>query len=139
MPKPRLRSPREAAKILGVSFTTIKKWIYKGRLRTVKTLGRHHRVLEEDIERLLRSRLVAESHKKCRLGPEKISESNQLLGCILDIKVDGLMAQVTILVGEHELTSLITADAASELELRTGDKVIVLLKSSQIMITRETL
>jgi excisionase family DNA binding protein len=120
MPKPKLRPTREAAKIPSVSFTTVKKWIYNGKLRTVKTLGRHHRVLEEDIERLLRSRLVAESRNKCRSGPEKVSESNQLLGCIPDIKVDGLMAQVTILVDEHELTSLMTADAASELELRTG-------------------
>ena len=93
--------------------------------------------LEEDIERHLRSKLAAESRRKCGLGSDKISESNQLPGRILQIKVDGLMAQVTILAGEHELTSLITADVISELGLRTGVDVIALLKSSQIIILRE--
>jgi molybdopterin-binding protein len=65
------------------------------------------------------------------------TKGNQLLGRILEIKIAGLIAQVTILAGDHELTSLITADTASELRLRTGDNVIALLKSSQIMILRE--
>jgi molybdopterin-binding protein len=137
MPKPKLRRPREAARILGISFATVKQWIYKGKLRTVKTLGGHHRILEEDVERHLRSKLADERRKKCRFGPDKISESNQLLGRTLQIKVDGVIAQITILAGEYELTSLITTDAVSELELRTGDDVIALLKSSQIMILRE--
>jgi len=136
MPKPKLRPPREAARILGISFATVKQWIYKGKLRTVKTLGGHHRILEEDIEKHLQSKL-ADENRKTGLGPDKISESNQLFGRILEIKVDGLMAQVTILAGDNELTSLITADAASELGLRTGDDVIALLKSSQIMILRK--
>ena len=106
-------------------------------MRSVKTLGGHHRILEEDIERHLRSKLASESCKKWGLGPDKISESNQLLGRVLEIRVDGVIAQITILAGEYELTSLITADAVSELGLRTGDDIIALLKSSQIMILRE--
>lgn len=137
MPKPRLRPTREAAQVLGVSFATVKNWIYKGKLRTVKTPGGHHRILEEDIEKHLRLKLAKESRQKWRLAPGKISEGNQLLGRVLEIKVDGLIAQVTILVGDHELTSLITADAISELALKTGDHVIALFKSSQIMILRE--
>lgn len=115
----------------------MKQWIYKGKLRTVRTLGGHHRILEEDIEKHLRSRLAAESRDKWGLGPDKISESNQLIGRILEIKCDGLMAQITIMAGNHELTSLITADAAVELGLRAGDNVIAILKSSQIMIIRD--
>lgn len=102
-----------------------------------QTLGGHHRVLEEDIEQHLRLKLAKESREKWELGSDKISEGNQLLGRVLEITVDGLIAQVTILVGDHELTSLITADVVSELELKTGDNVITLLKSSQIMILRE--
>ena len=70
------------------------------------------------------------------LGSDKISESNQLLGRILGIQVDGLVAQVTITVGDFQLTSIITADAASELRLKSGDNVIALLKSTQVMILR---
>jgi molybdopterin-binding protein len=134
MPKPRQRPPGEAARILSLSFATIKQWIYKGKLRT---LGGHHRILEEHIERHLRKKLADESRKKWSLGPDKISERNQLLGRILRIKVDGLMAQVRILAGYDELTPLITADTVSELGLRTGDEVIALVKSSQIIILRE--
>jgi molybdopterin-binding protein len=103
----------------------------------VKTLGGHHRILEEDIEKHFCSKLAAENREKWGLGPDKISESNQLIGRILEIKIDGLMAQVTIMVGDQELTSLITADAAAELGLSTGDNVIALLKSSRIMILRD--
>jgi len=139
MPRPKLRSPRDAARMLGTSFATVRQLIYKGKLRTIKTASGHHRILEEDIKWYLRSKLAYESRKKWWLGPDKISETNQLLGRILEIRVDGLMAQVRILAGNQELTSLITADAATELGLRTGTNVVALLKSSQIMILQEPL
>jgi molybdopterin-binding protein len=93
------------------------------KLRSVRTLGGHHRILEEDIERHLRSKLAGEGRKKWGLGRQ--------------IKVDGGIAQITILADDYELASLLTADAVSELGLRTGDDIIALLKSSQIMILRE--
>ena len=136
MPRPRLYPPREAAIILGISFATVKQWIYKGKLRTVKTMGGHHRILEEDIASHLRSKVVGESLKKYGLARQKISECNQLLGRILEIKTDDLMAQVRILSGDHELTSLITAKMAADLGLRVGNDVIVILKSTQVMIVR---
>lgn len=74
-------------------------------------------MLEEDIARHLRSKLVGESLKKSGLERHKISECNQLLGRILEIKTDDLMAQVRILSGDHELTSLITVEMATDLGL----------------------
>ncbi len=71
-----------------------------------------------------------------RLLVVRISESNQLVGRILELKVDGLIAQVAIAIGDYRLTSIITADAASELRLKIGDNVVALLKSSQVMILR---
>ena len=137
MTKPKLRMPHEAAKILGISSGTVKDWIYKGKLRSVKTVGGHHRILEEDIKKLLRSQLDEATPRDLGLGPGKISESNRLRGRLLEIRVDGLMAQVRILADGHELTTLITADAAKALRLKPGDDLIALLKSSQIMILRE--
>ncbi len=119
-----------------MSYPTVKQWIYKGKLRTVKTPGGHHRIPEEDIEKHLQAILGAGSRDKWKIGPDKISESNQLVGRILGIKVDGLVAHVTISVGDYRLTSIITADAASELRLKIGDNVVALLKSSQVMILR---
>jgi molybdopterin-binding protein len=136
MLRARLLTPREAAEILGISYPTIKQWIYKGKLRTVKTPGGHHRIPQDDIEKHLRATLKTESRDKWRLGSDKISESNQLVGRIMRIKVKGLVAQVTISIGDYTLTSIITADAVSELRLKIGDTVVALLKSSQVMILR---
>jgi molybdopterin-binding protein len=132
----RLLTPREAAEILGISYPTIKQWIYKGKLRTAKTPGGHHRIPEEEIEKHLRATLGHGSREEWRVGSDRISESNQLAGRILALKVDGLIAQVTISVGGYRLTSIITAEAASELRLKIGDNVVALLKSSQVMILR---
>ena len=49
----RLLAPREAANILGISYPTLKQWIYRGKLKTAKTPGGHHRVPESEIDRLI--------------------------------------------------------------------------------------
>ena len=59
-----------------------------------------------------------------------------MVGRILGIKLDGLVAHVTISIGDYRLTSIIAAVAASELRLKIGDNVGALLKSSQMMILR---
>ena len=135
MLKHRLHPPQETARILGISRSTLKNWIYAGKLRTMKTVGGHHRILEEDIKKHLRSTMAAESYKKRKLaGSFKISESNLLIGRILEIKLDGLMAQVRLFVEDHHLECLVTADLAAELQLKTGNTVVVLLKASQITV-----
>jgi molybdopterin-binding protein len=139
MLRAKLLTPREAAEIPNLSYPTIKSWIYKGKLRTVKTPGGHHRIPAEDIEKHLRAVLGSGSRDKWRVSTDKISESNQLVGRILELKVDGLIAQVAIAIGDYRLTSIITADAASELRLKIGDIVVALLKSSQVMILRNQL
>jgi molybdopterin-binding protein len=65
-----------------------------------------------------------------------ISENNQLAGRILGSEVDGAVAQVTMSVGPYRLTSVISSDLASDLRLKTGDNVVALVKSSQLMILR---
>ena len=102
----------------------------------MKTPGGHHRIPEEDIEKHLRATLGSGSPDKWRVGSDKISESNQLVGRILELKVDGLIAQVAIAIEDYRLTSIITAEAASELRLKVGDTVVALLKSTQVLILR---
>src|ERR1700694_952816 len=99
----RLLTPREAADILSISYPTIKNGIYKGKLRTVKAPGGHHRIPEEDIEKHLRATLGAGSRDKWRVGSDKISESNKLVGRFLDLTVHGLIAQVAISIGDYRL------------------------------------
>jgi molybdopterin-binding protein len=102
----------------------------------VKTPGGHHRIPEEDIEKHLRATLRPGSRDQWRIGSDKISESNQLVGRILGIRVNGLVAQVTISIGDYRRTSIITANAASELRLKIRDNMVALLKSSQVVILR---
>ena len=102
----------------------------------MKTPGGHHRIPEEDIEKHLRATLRAGSRDQWRRGSDKISESNQLVGRILGVRVNGLVAQVTISIADYRRTSIITADAASELRLKIGDNMVALLKSSQVVILR---
>ena len=132
----RLLPPREAANILGISYPTLKQWIYRGKLKTAKTPGGHHRVPESEIDRLIPKSLERGDVSERRGAFRKISGRNQLIGRIVAIKYDGLLAQVTLRVGEQQITSLITADAARELRLKPGERAAALVKSTEVMILR---
>ena len=127
--------PREAALRLGISYPTLKSWIYSGKLRTVTTPGGHHRIAESELLRFI----PKEARKP---GPEKrrnfrrISGRNQLVGRVVEIKVDGLLAQVKLSIAGQIITSIITADALAELGLKKGDVAAALIKSTEVMIVR---
>ena len=131
-----LLSPRDAAKILGISYPTLKQWIYKKRVRTVKTAGGHHRIPESELDRFL---YVASSRRPVserRENFRRISGRNQLVGRIIEITIDGLLAQVRLSIGGQNITSIITADAFREMRLKIGDTVAALMKSTEVMIVR---
>ena|SRR3981189_2431579 len=132
----RLLAPREAANILGISYPTLKQWIYRGKLKTAKTPGGHHRVPESEIDRLIPKNLERGDIGERRGAFRKISGRNQLIGRIVEIKFSGLLAQVTLRIGEQHITSLITADAAKELRLKPGERAAALIKSTEVMILR---
>ena len=129
----RLLAPREAANILGISYPTLKQWIYRGKIKTAKTPGGHHRVPESEIDRLKLER----GELSLRRGQfRKISGRNQLIGRVIAIKYSGLLAQVTLAIGEQHITSIITADAAKEMRLKPGERAAALIKSTEVMILR---
>ena len=97
----RLLAPREAANILGISYPTLKQWIYRGKLKTAKTPGGHHRVPESEIDRLIPKSLERGEPSSRRGAFRKISGRNQLIGRIVAIKYDGLLAQITLRIGEQ--------------------------------------
>jgi molybdopterin-binding protein len=132
----RLLAPREAASILGISYPTLKQWIYRNKLKTVKTPGGHHRVPESEIDRLIPKSLQRGEIETRRGNFRKISGRNQLMGRVLELKFDGLFAQVTLAIGEQRITSIITADAAKELRLKVGERAAALIKSTEVMILR---
>ena len=131
-----LLAPREAARILGISYPTLKQWIYRGKIRTVKTPGGHHRVPESEIDRLIPKKFDRGDLASRRGNFRKISGRNQLIGRVLAIKFSGLLAQVTLSIGEQHITAIITADAAKEMRLKPGERAAALIKSTEVMVLR---
>lgn len=120
---------------LGISYPTLKKWIYSGKLHTVTTPGGHHRISEHELERFI-PRAEVKSGVERRRNFRKISGRNQLVGRVLEVKVDGLMAQVRLSIAGQVITSIITADAVAEMALKKGDIAAALIKSTEVMIVR---
>ncbi len=132
----RLLAPREAAGILGISYPTLKQWIYPGKIKSAKTPGGHHRVPESEIDRLIPKKLERGDIATRRGNFRKISGRNQLIGRVVAVKFSGLMAQITLAIGEQHITSIITADAAKEMRLKAGERAAALIKSTEVMILR---
>ena len=132
----RLLAPREVANILGISYPTLKQWIYHGKIKSVKTPGGHHRVPESEIDRLFPKKLERGDVETRRRNFRKISGRNQLIGRVLEVKYSGLLAQVRMAIGEQHITAIITADAAKEMRLKPGERAAALVKSTEVMILR---
>ena len=132
----RLLAPREAANILGISYPTLKQWIYHGKIKSVKTPGGHHRVPESEIDRLFPKKFERGSIESRRGNLRKISGRNQLIGRVLEVKFSGLLAQVRLAIGEQHITAIITAEAAKEMRLKPGERAAALIKSTEVMILR---
>jgi molybdopterin-binding protein len=134
-PTSQLLTPREAARFLGVSYPTIKQWILNGKLKTGRTPGGHHRVAQSTLKPFLekdRKKPEAESRERFR----RVSGRNQLVGKVVSIRVEGLLAEVVLAVGDSKITSIITAGAVRELQLKKGDTAAALIKSTDVMIER---
>src|SRR5688572_17310757 len=138
----RFLTPRDAAQRLGVSYSAFKQWIYKGSVRTVRTSGGHHRVAEAEVERLLgaQGRLPKGAARARRAAPGvlvALSGRNQLRGIVDEVRVEGLLAQVRLRIGDQRLTAVITRDAVEELKLKRGTTAVAIIKSTEVMIARE--
>ena len=130
-----LLTPREAAAEVGVSYATVKQWILAGKLKSTKTPGGHHRVPQSALAPLLKSAPTKpriESRERFR----NVSGRNQLVGKIVEVKFSGLLAKVVLSIGDQQITSIITADAAREMQLRKGQTAAALMKSTEVMIVR---
>ena len=130
-----LLTPMQAARVAGVSYPTMKQWIYKGKIRTTKTAGGHHRISRGEIERVTGAGRSRPRRGK-PIGLDAISGRNKLLGSVIDVRFEGLLVQVTIDVGGQEITSIITSDAARALGLKVGVPVYALIKATEVMVIR---
>ena len=127
--------PREAASQLRISFPTIKQWIYAGKIRSVRTPGGHHRIPQREVDRFL-FRTRGETNAVRDALVRRVSGRNQLVGRIEEVRISGLMAEVTLSIGGQKIASIITSRSAREMQLRAGQTAAALIKATEVMILR---
>ncbi len=126
---PRLRLG-EAAKQLGISPDTLRRWAEAGRIEAERTQGGQRTVSQADV-----SRLAAERR---RSGSERpiIAQSarNRFSGTVTRVERDGVAAVVEVQAGPHRLVSLMTREAAEELDLQPGVEGVCVVKATDVMV-----
>jgi molybdopterin-binding protein len=137
-----LLTARAAAERMGIGYSTLKQWIRQGKIRTTQTAGGHHRLSEAEIDRLLAQHTPAPP-AQARTGDRPtgiivaLSGRNQLRGYVEEVRIDGLLGQVRLRIGDQRLTAIITTDALNVLKLRRGDSALAIVKATEVMITKE--
>jgi len=136
-----LLTVRAAAKQMGIGYSTLKQWIYQGQIRTTQTAGGHHRLSEAEVDRFLARQRPIDHPKHRADGPVALivalSGRNRLRGFVDEVRVDGILGQVRLRIGDQSLTAIITRDALDELKLKRGDDAVAIVKSTEVMIARE--
>lgn len=117
----------EAAKTLGVSTDTLRRWERAGKLKTKRDERNRRLVSAQELRRL---RATPERH---RTGGA-LSARNRFPGVVKSVEVDGVMALVEVEAGPFLVTAAVTRDAVEELELRQGDPVAATVKATSVML-----
>ena len=124
----------EAARLLGVSPDTVRRWADAGRLTTCRTTGGHRTIAGPDLARLSQD-LAAEAATKQADGPA-LSARNRFTGLVTRVVRDGVMAQVEIQAGPHRIVSLLSAEAVDELSLEPGVLAVAVVKATNVVVER---
>jgi molybdopterin-binding protein len=137
-----LLTVRAAAERMGIGYSTLKQWIFQGKIRTTTTAGGHHRLSETEIDRMLAKHTPStHAHAGTARKPTglivALSGRNRLRGFVEEVRLDGLLGQVRLRIGDQTLTAVITSDAINELKLHRGDDALAIIKSTEVMIARE--
>jgi molybdopterin-binding protein len=127
---------------MGVAYSTLKQWIHQGKVRTTHTAGGHHRLSEAEVVRMLTRHAPSGPAQSRRADRPTglivaLSGRNRLRGFVEEVRLDGLMGQVRLRIGDQTLTAVVTSDALKELKLRRGDDAMAIIKSTEVMIARE--
>jgi molybdopterin-binding protein len=117
-------SASEAAKMLGISLDTLRRWDRVGRIETERDPGNRRIVAAKEIDRLRGE--GASGH---------LSARNRLNGTVSEVRVEGLIAQVELVVDEPaRLVAIVTADAVEELGLKPGMPATAVVKATSVMV-----
>jgi molybdopterin-binding protein len=119
----------EAAKAIGVSADTLRRWDRAGKLRTVRDARNRRLVPAAEISRL-------SSHPQRHTAGDNISARNRFPGVVRSVEVDGVMALIEIEAGPFLITSAVTRDAVEELGLAPGVEATAAVKATSVMVHR---
>jgi len=127
----RTLSSEDAAALLHLNVKRVQSLARDGKLPAVR-VGRRWLFDQDQLETLLGGQVPRPGR-----GALDISARNRLRGTITRLRVDGLMAEVVLRIGDQELVSVITRASAERMHLQAGDEVFALVKSTEVMIGRE--
>src|SRR3954451_8361893 len=120
----------EAARALGVSVDTLRRWDRDGKVRTTRDQNNRRRVPAKEVERL---RTAPERH---RTGAS-LSARNRFAGTVTSVEMGGVMALVEMEAGPFRVTAAVTRDSVEELGLTEGAKAIATVKATSVMVERD--
>jgi molybdopterin-binding protein len=120
----------EAAKALGISVDTARRWESAGKLKAKRDKSGNRRVPVAEVERL-------RPHPERHPVGDDFSARNRFTGTVTSVEVDGVMALVEIEAGPHRITAAITRDSVEELGLAEGVKATAAVKATSVMVQRE--
>jgi len=113
----------EAAKRLGISLDTLRRWDRDGRIKTTRDRSNRRLVSAREVDRLRGERAV------------QLSARNRFRGTVTDVRVEGLIAQVELVVDEPaRVVAIVTADAVEELGLEAGRPATAVVKATSVMV-----
>lgn len=122
----------EAARLLGVSDDTVRRWVDHG---TLPTTGDSPTRIPGDA---LASRAVELAHAAKDPTDVLSSARNRFVGIVTRVQVDGVMAQVDIQAGPHRVVSLMSAEAVRELGLEPGSLAVAVVKATTVIVETPT-
>jgi molybdopterin-binding protein len=124
---------REAAQFLGVSDDTVRRWVDAGRLATTRDPSGRHIVDGAELARLAEE-LAAAAPRPDAQPVVLESARNRFTGLVTRVTRDTVMAQVEIQAGPHRLVSLMSREAADELQLEPGVTAVAAVKSTNVVV-----
>lgn len=126
MPRKIAYTASEAARALGISLDTLRRWDREGRIRTGRDRANRRLVPASEVERL-----------RGDGEPQVLSARNRFRGVVSDVQIDGLLARVEIDVTEPaRVVAIITRESAEELGLKPGMSAAGVVKATSVMVER---
>ena len=118
-------SAAEAARLLGISLDTLRRWDRQGMIRTERDRANRRRVPIAEVERLRRGR-----------DERELSARNRFPGVVSEVTVEGVLAQVELTAGPFRVVAVVTREAVEELGLKPGEPATALVKATSVLLER---